>query len=137
MVEINSKFNGLARISIVNFYGDVLFDSFVKPIGEITNYRSEITGIYEADIQTGMEFTECRKIISKLIKNKVIIGHSIENDFLVLNYEHPKKLTRDTSKFKFFQSNINLPYSLKYLTKHYFNFDIQETHHDSVYILIN
>ena len=132
MVEINSKFNGLARISIVNYYGEVIFDSNVKPIGEITNYRSEITGIYEADIQKGMDYSECRKIIMRLIKNRIIIGHSLENDFMVLNYEHPKKLTRDTSKFKFFQSNINLPYSLKYLTKNHLDFDIQETHHDSV-----
>ena len=132
MVEINSKFNGLARISIVNYYGEVIFDSNVKPIGEITNYRSEITGIYEADIQKGMDYSECRKIIMRLIKNRIIIGHSLENDFMVLNYEHPKKLTRDTSKFKFFQSNINLPSSLKYLTKNHLDFDIQETHHDSV-----
>ena len=132
MVEINSKFNGLARISIVNYYGEVIFESNVKPIGEITNYRSEITGIYEADIQKGMDYSECRKIIMRLIKNRIIIGHSLENDFMVLNYEHPKKLTRDTSKFKFFQSNINLPYSLKYLTKNHLDFDIQETHHDSV-----
>ena len=132
MVEINSKFNCLARISIVNYYGEVIFDSNVKPIGEITNYRSEITGIYEADIQKGMDYSECRKIIMRLIKNRIIIGHSLENDFMVLNYEHPKKLTRDTSKFKFFQSNINLPYSLKYLTKNHLDFDIQETHHDSV-----
>ena len=69
MVEINSKFNGLARISIVNYYGEVIFDSNVKPIGEITNYRSEITGIYEADIQKGMDYSECRKIIMRLIKN--------------------------------------------------------------------
>jgi RNA exonuclease 4 len=67
-----------------------------------------------------------------MLKNRIIIGHSLENDFLVLNYEHPKKQTRDTSKFKFFQNNINLPQSLKFLTKQYFDINIQETHHDSV-----
>ena len=132
MVEIESKYNGLARISVVNYYGDVLYDSYVKPIGEITNYRTEITGISESDLINGIDFSECRKLVLKLLKNRIIIGHSLENDFLVLNYEHPKKLTRDTSKFKFFQSNINLPYSLKYLTKQYFDYNIQETHHDSV-----
>ena len=136
MVEINSKFNGLARISIVNFYGDILFDSFIKPVGEITNFRSDITGIFENDLEKGMDFIESRKIILKLIKNKIIIGHSLGNDFLVLNYEHPKKLTRDTSKFKVFQNNLNLPFSLKYLTNNFFDYKIQESYHDSVLCLI-
>ncbi len=137
MVEIDSKFNGLARISIVNYYGDVLYDSFVKPIGEITNYRTDITGITEINLNEAIEFNECRKLVLKLLKNKIIIGHSLENDFMVLNYEHPKKLIRDTSKFKFFQSNLNLPLSLKFLTKTYKDYDIQQTHHDSVILFIN
>ena len=68
----------------------------------------------------------------KLFKNKILIGHSIHNDFLALNYEHPKNLIRDTSKFKRFRNNHNQSYSLKYLSEVYLNKTIQTSTHDSV-----
>ncbi len=67
-----------------------------------------------------------------MFKNKIIVGHSIENDLIVLDYEHPKNLVRDTSKYKYFRSKINQPYSLQYLSEIYLNKTIQIDSHDSV-----
>jgi RNA exonuclease 4 len=46
MVEVDHTSDGLARVSIVNYNGHVLMDTYVRPKGEITNYRSWVSGVY-------------------------------------------------------------------------------------------
>ena len=131
-VEINKNQNGLARISVINEHGDVILDTFCKPEGEVTDYRYEITGICAADLENALNYKECRKSMLKLFKNKIIIGHSVDNDFLVLDYEHHKNLIRDTAKYKKFQNNINQACSLKFLSEKHLGIIIQTEAHDSV-----
>jgi RNA exonuclease 4 len=132
MVEINKLGSGLAKISVVNEHGDTIINSFCKPPGEVTDYRYEITGLTPSDLENAKEYNELRKTILKLFKNKILIGHSLENDLMALDYEHPKNLTRDTSKFKFFRNNYNQPHSLKYLSDIYLNKIIQTDSHDPI-----
>jgi len=63
MVEINNLENGLARISVVNEYGDVIINTFCRPPGKISDYRYEITGLTADDLEKAMEYEECRKIV--------------------------------------------------------------------------
>ena len=44
MVETKGKRDELAHVSIVSTQG-VLYDKYVKPTGEITDYRTEWSGI--------------------------------------------------------------------------------------------
>ncbi len=64
MVEINGLSSGLARVSVVNEHGAVLIDTFCKPPGMVTDYRYEITGISEADLENSIDFEECRKKVN-------------------------------------------------------------------------
>lgn len=43
--------------------------------------------------------------VSALIKGRVLVGHSIENDLRVLLLSHPKKDTRDTARYPPFMEN--------------------------------
>jgi Exonuclease len=45
--------SALARVSIVNYHGHLLYDTYVKPMERIVDYRSEITGIYSRHLQAG------------------------------------------------------------------------------------
>ena len=80
----------LARISIVNYYGDVIYDKFVLPLndpkcGKITDFRKEITGINKYDlIKYGIPFQQCQSEIIQLLKGRKLIGHALNNDFSVL-----------------------------------------------------
>jgi RNA exonuclease 4 len=134
MVEVNKLHSGLAKITVINEQGDIVFDTFCKPVADLDNisdYRYDITGLTRSDLEDAINFEECRKIILKLFKRKILIGHGIENDFIVLNYEHPKALIRNTAKFKVFHNKFNQPYSLKFLTEKYLNVKIQAGTHDS------
>lgn len=43
----------LARVSIVDYYGNVLLDEYVKPTKVVTDYRTKISGIRKSMIKDG------------------------------------------------------------------------------------
>lgn len=86
MVEVNGGKDGLARISVVNYYGHVIMDEFVKPVGNITNYRTWVSGIKPHHMFKATNFKEIVPRIHKLLDQKIIVGHSLHNDFKVLGY---------------------------------------------------
>jgi RNA exonuclease 4 len=65
MVEIDSLYNGLARISVVNENGDILVNTYCKPPGKITDYRCEITGLNPSILENALDFSTIRKMVSK------------------------------------------------------------------------
>jgi RNA exonuclease 4 len=50
-----------------------------------------------------MEVGECRKTVSKLLKDKILVGHALHNDLQALLLQHPKENLRDTAKYRPFQ----------------------------------
>ncbi|KAI4893299.1 hypothetical protein NFI96_019689 [Prochilodus magdalenae] len=119
----------LARCSVVSYDGDVIYDKFIKPVNPVTDYRTRWSGIRKQDLYNATPFKQAQKEILKIISGKVVVGHAVQNDFKVLHYSHPACLTRDTSCMPILNQKAGLPdnrpASLKILTKHLFNKDIQ------------
>ncbi|XP_078097400.1 apoptosis-enhancing nuclease-like [Mustelus asterias] len=111
----------LARCSIVNYQGVVVYDKYVKPENPITDYRTRWSGIRAQDMTNATGFDDAQREIMKILKDKIVIGHALSNDFKALKYFHPTCLTRDTSKFPMLKKNAGFPVkvsvSLKNLTK--------------------
>ncbi|XP_026575943.1 interferon-stimulated 20 kDa exonuclease-like 2 [Pseudonaja textilis] len=128
----------LARCSVVGYYGDVMYDKYIRPLSPITNYRTRWSGIRQHHMRDAVPFKLAQKEILKLLSGKVVIGHAIHNDFKALKYFHPKSLTRDTSKIPLLNRKAGFPEnesaSLKRLTKQLLHRDIQVGHngHSSV-----
>ncbi|CCJ30966.1 unnamed protein product [Pneumocystis jirovecii] len=136
MVQVgpsNKKDRVLARISIVNYYGNVIFDTFVKPKERVIDYKTHINGITQADLKNAPSFEEVQSKVADLLKNRILVGHSLKNDLDVLLLSHPKKDIRDTSKFKTFKaySKGKSP-ALKKLAKEILNMTIQNDVHSSI-----
>ena len=55
-VGFNGKDSALARVSVVNHFGEVLLDEFVKPIEEVVDYRTKVSGIRPSDLENGELF---------------------------------------------------------------------------------
>lgn len=87
MVEVDGYEDGLARVSIVNFNGQVLLDTFVKPEGKITNFWTWVSGVYPKHMYNATPLKEALQKVSKILKDKIIIGHALKNDFKVLQIE--------------------------------------------------
>jgi RNA exonuclease 4 len=93
--------SALARVTIISWYGTVLFDEYVKQDQEVTDYRTFVSGITTEVLDNEMlDFATCRKRVQELLKDKILVGHALENDLGVLNISHPWHLTRDTAKYE-------------------------------------
>ncbi|XP_060117440.1 interferon-stimulated 20 kDa exonuclease-like 2 [Heteronotia binoei] len=128
----------LARCSIVGYYGDVMYDKYVRPVNPITNYRTRWSGIRRHHMTNAVPFKAAQKEILKILSGKIVIGHAVYNDFKALKYFHPKPATRDTSRIPLLNRKAGFPenesISLKRLTKQLLHRDIQvgQNGHSSV-----
>ncbi|KAK9320094.1 ribonuclease H-like domain-containing protein [Lipomyces orientalis] len=132
-VGYEGKRSVLARVSIVNFYGAVVLDEFVRPEEKVTDWRTWVSGIRPSDMQNAKSFKEVQFKVGEILKDRVLVGHAVSNDLKVLLIAHPKRLIRDTSKHPAFRklSKGRAP-SLKKLAKEYLDIDIQGDEHSSV-----
>jgi RNA exonuclease 4 len=70
---LTDKGERLARVSIVNFYGNIVFDTLVKPCShyyeehEVLDYREWITGIKPIDLDHAPTFGNIEPIVSEYI----------------------------------------------------------------------
>ncbi|XP_004629784.1 interferon-stimulated 20 kDa exonuclease-like 2 [Octodon degus] len=121
--------SSLARCSIVNYDGDVLYDEYVLPPCPIVDYRTRWSGIRKQHMVKATPFKTARSQILKILAGKIVVGHAIHNDFKALQYFHPKPLTRDTSQIPLLNRKAGCPenatVSLKTLTKKLLSRDIQ------------
>lgn len=123
----------LARVSIVNYHGHQIYDSFVLPQVPITDYRTHITGIIAKTLEDARPFKEVQADVTTLLNARVLVGHAIKNDLTVLQMSHPKRDIRDTSRHPAFRelSQGRTP-SLKKLANQLLGVEIQQGHHSSV-----
>ncbi|KAJ3159402.1 3'-5' exonuclease [Geranomyces michiganensis] len=123
----------LARVSLVNFYGHVLLDEFVLPQEPVTDYRTHVSGITPELLVNATPFKDIQQRVADLIKDRIVVGHALKNDFSALLLQHPGKLVRDTSLYKPFRALAKgrAP-ALRKLAKELLAIDIQKGEHSSV-----
>lgn len=115
----------LTRVSIIDFHGTVILDSFVKPLSPILNYRQEYSGITPQildPVTVTLEHIQlaCLKIISS---KTILVGHSLENDLRALGICHLRCI--DTSVIYPHPKGYPLRNKLKYLAKEFLGKQIQ------------
>ncbi|CAD5112469.1 unnamed protein product [Dimorphilus gyrociliatus] len=87
----------IARCSLVDYQCRTLCDIYVKPDKPITDYRTFVSGIRPCHMKNAISLEEAVSIISELVKDKIVVGHSLYNDLRLLNGLQ-KLDTRDTIK---------------------------------------
>uniref|UniRef100_A0A182NLW4 RNA exonuclease 4 n=1 Tax=Anopheles dirus TaxID=7168 RepID=A0A182NLW4_9DIPT len=124
----------LARVSLVNEHGGVLVDCYVKPQQPVRDYRTEISGIRPEHIADGTEFQIIRELVRKVIHGRILVGHALKNDLMVLNLRHPKYNVRDTARYRPIAKKAHAfgTPSLKSIAQTFLGEDIQDGEHDSV-----
>ena len=105
------KTSALARVSIVNYYGEVLLDKFVKIRRKITDYRTPYSGITPESLTDGnvfictrifffitarisflcviystiaCDFDKVQEEVEQLMTGHIVVGQSIYFDFKVI-----------------------------------------------------
>ena len=131
-----SKHNALARCSIVDYHGNVIYDQHIKPDHPITDYRTKWSGVLPCHMKRAISFKKARKQILLIIKDKIIVGHALHFDFKILKYRKHSTEIRDTSKCALLKAAAAFPCnqtpSLKRLTQGVLGREIQIDTHCSV-----
>lgn len=72
------------RVCVVNNHGTILMDQFVKPQEAIIDYRTFVSGVRPSDMTAGRPFADVQKEVAALLKGRILVGHSIDNDLQVM-----------------------------------------------------
>lgn len=93
--------DALARASVVNSRGEVLYDSFVRVEAPVVDYRTQFSGVLPENLM-GPDVDDprsARSVIANILKGRILVGHAVHNDLRVLRIAHPRRDTRDTSEY--------------------------------------
>lgn len=123
----------LARVSIVNAMGHCIYDKFVKPMEEVVDYRTPVSGVRPKDLEKGEDFHVVQKEVGEILEGRILVGHAVHHDLKVLFLSHPRRRIRDTSAYKPFRTMFGgrTP-SLKRLSERILGVRVQEGEHSSV-----
>lgn len=129
-VGVNGRRSALARVTLVDWNHRVLYDAYVSPTEEVTDYRYFVSGITKEHLENGVDFSTCRQQVGELLEGKILVGHALKNDLTALRLTHPWDLTRDTAKYEPFMKvrqddGILWPRKLKELTYEKLRLEIQ------------
>lgn len=122
----------LARVSIVNSNEECVYDTFVKPMLKITDYRTKYSGVTIESLKNAPTFKEVQLKVYEMTKGRILVGHDIKNDLKALLLTHPKYLIRDTSTFKPLVKLRGIKPSLKFLAQKLLTKSIQSGEHSSI-----
>ncbi|KAL1748487.1 nucleotide-binding protein FRT1 [Schizophyllum fasciatum] len=111
----------LARVAIVDFAGNALLDVYVAPTNQVTDYREAKTGIKSAHLYSSraQNIRIVYQTVCKILRNKVVVGHSLWLDFSVLGIVHPAKDTRDAALYLPFRTTLRTQHLVGLQTLNY------------------
>ncbi|CAK7239486.1 MAG: 3'-5' exonuclease [Sporothrix thermara] len=136
--------DALARVSVVDFFGRQVYDSYVKPRPgqRVTDWRTHVSGVSSRHLRLARPFDEVRTVVEDLLRGedgegkqetRILVGHDVRHDLQVLDLSHPPRLIRDTAKFSGFKQYGHGPKpALRVLAREILGIDIQQGAHSSV-----
>ncbi|KAL6554194.1 hypothetical protein OROMI_019867 [Orobanche minor] len=130
MVGVSSSGNksALGRVTLVNKWGNVVYDEYVRPLEYVVDFRTQISGIRPSDLRKAKNFNVVQTKVAEMIHGRILVGHALRNDLKALLLSHPKKDIRDTSEYAPFLKE-GRSRSLKNLAAEFLYVEIQNGEH--------
>ncbi|EFA76122.1 RNA exonuclease 4 [Heterostelium album PN500] len=88
MVEVEGRKEALGSVCIVNSYGNTIYKSYAKPESFITNYRTRWSGLTYGMLERAPPAASVKRDVAMILRNKIVVGHNLQKDFQVLDYQH-------------------------------------------------
>lgn len=125
--------SALARVSIVNYNGEQVYDSFVRPKELVTDWRTSVSGVSAKNMHEARSLEHVQADVSRILTENILVGHAVRNDLEALLLSHPKRDIRDTARHPPFRkfAGGGSP-RLKVLAAEVLGIEIQNGAHSSV-----
>jgi RNA exonuclease 4 len=77
--------SSLARVSLVNYHGEIVMDAFVKQKERVTDYRTHVSGVRSKDLVglSVLSLEDVQKRVADMLKGRILVGHAVFNDLKV------------------------------------------------------
>ncbi|KAL2258910.1 hypothetical protein VTK26DRAFT_7590 [Humicola hyalothermophila] len=125
--------DALARVSVVDFHGRQVYDSYVRPRERVVDWRTHVSGVAPRHMAKARTFDEVQRQVAELLKGRIVVGHDVKHDLRVLELDHPSKMIRDTAKFSGFRKYGHGPKpALRVLAQELLGVEIQKGQHSSI-----
>lgn len=125
--------SALARVSIVDFHGRLVYDSYVRPKERVTDWRTWVSGVGPRNMATARTFDEVQTQVAGLLGGRILVGHDVKHDLQALALGHPKHSVRDTARFSGFRKYGHGPKpALRVLAREILGVEIQTGQHSSI-----
>uniref|UniRef100_A0A1D1ZHS4 RNA exonuclease 4 n=1 Tax=Anthurium amnicola TaxID=1678845 RepID=A0A1D1ZHS4_9ARAE len=134
MVGVGSQGNksAIGRITLVNAWGNAVYDEYVRPLEHVVDFRTRISGIRARNLRKAKNYRTAQKEVAELIKGRILVGHALHNDLKAMLLGHPKHDIRDTSEYQPFLSREGRRRALRDLAAQILGIRIQQGMHCSV-----
>ncbi|WVQ81837.1 hypothetical protein IAT38_003964 [Cryptococcus sp. DSM 104549] len=99
MIRCNSGMV-LAKVGIVDAQGEVVFESYVfSHPDNVVDYITNKSGITAEKLVGAPTYETVQPQIVEVLKGKIVVGHTLFNDFTVIQHRHPYEEMRDTALY--------------------------------------
>ncbi|KAJ3482069.1 hypothetical protein NLI96_g7233 [Meripilus lineatus] len=91
-----SKLPMVARVTIVDYRGNIALDTYVRPVQPVSDYRTAETGLTPFLLAGAPDFRDVQRQVAEVLKDKI----------LVMGLSHPAIDTRDAALFLPFRRSL-------------------------------
>ncbi|CAE6530216.1 unnamed protein product [Rhizoctonia solani] len=104
--------NMVAKVVVVDYWGNEMLDTYVRPTEPVIDYRTTHTGIEEKDLSDrnprALPFDIVQAKVTDLISGYTVVGYSLWNDLSVLGISHLAINTRDVGLYLPFRATLKV-----------------------------
>ncbi|KAL6433228.1 hypothetical protein ACFW04_006443 [Cataglyphis niger] len=122
----------LTKVTVIDLYGNLVYDTLVKPKNKIIDYNTKFSGITEEKMSNvTVTLTQVQKDLLKFIHAEtILLGHNLASDFRMLQLFHNNVV--DTTMICPHSKGFPYCMALKTLARNSLNREIQKDTHDSL-----
>lgn len=119
------------RVCIVNSAGNVVLDTYCRPLEKVTDYRTKVSGVRPHHLESAPDFASVQKQVVDAVRGRVLVGHALQNDLEALMVGHPRKDIRDTARYPPLMQGVGKlrPRALRHLALEHLGLSIQIGEH--------
>ncbi|KAH9921986.1 uncharacterized protein BXZ73DRAFT_21737, partial [Epithele typhae] len=94
------------RVTLTDYRGNIIYDTYVQPTQPVADYRTAETGLRREHLEHAPQILDVRHQVATLLQDKILVGYALWELLSVMRLAHPAISTRDTALFMSFRRSL-------------------------------